>query len=763
MLTFSSAIDENTRLAIEQRIAELPAVVTGHILFTKSTLPDCASKTSLALEQVCADHKAGLLSTMLGSTLSALLKSCSDSPSLTREENVTAENFPAFQALLRKTKPSSNVIISQDPKSMDAEESPVALLQAQLPNIVKALQRQIKTRQGCFSLLMELILVLHGALATHMVQLIPGIQFSLGSNQNNINMKIDTFSCIQCLLTGHHHTVFHPQVATLVPAIISAVSDSFYKISSDNLRQELASCLPIFLERLKNEITRLTAVKALISFASSPLRIDLRCILSDSMMVLSSFLRNQLLLDTMVKNYSTTVALATLSPVLAELPPLVSETDLHIAQLTLNHRQAIPTIQTTVLPEVLKLAESAGVPGLAHSDLLALGKEGTIHKQGRANIAKCVASLVSHSEAVGVVKQFMGNLTIHCMGQIVAHLGDSVQQEFASCFPIFLERLNTEITRLTAVNPPHIDLRCIFSEGMPVLPSFLRKNQRALKLSTLLLLDTMVTNYSTSLALDTLSPVLTVMPPLVSKIDLHIAQLTLNLLTSISVNRRQTTVLSEVLMLAESPLLHGAALTALFNSVVAGVPGLAHSDLLGEKAETIHKQGRANIAKCVASLVSHSEREAVGVVKQFMENLRSNQQDYSLTFRLLAVVGETGPGADLSQLGELKPAIITVFNILSAITFEMLAAIDIFDVRLLALLLRGGVERNPGPGSDEWLPKSKRKRPQPLPVPRRRSPSISGGRSDNTPRRQYGGRGGSRGRSLNEDEEFVCICGNRYK
>ena len=102
-----------------------------------------------------------------------------------------------------------------------------------------------------------------------------------------------------------------------------------------------------------------------------------------------------------MKNYSTSLALDTLSPVLAELPPLVSETDLHIAQLTLNlltsisvsHRQAIPTIQKTVLPKVLKLADSpcfkerlshsnagllqvccvsAGVPGLAYSDLLAL-------------------------------------------------------------------------------------------------------------------------------------------------------------------------------------------------------------------------------------------------------------------------------------------------------------------------------------------------------------------------------------------------------
>ena len=84
------------------------------------------------------------------------------------------------------------------------------------------------------------------------------------------------------------------------------------------------------------------------------------------------------LLDTIVKNYSTSLALDTLSTVLAELPPLVSETDLHIAQLTLNlltsisvsHRQAIPTIQKTVLPEVLKLAESTLLQGAALTAML---------------------------------------------------------------------------------------------------------------------------------------------------------------------------------------------------------------------------------------------------------------------------------------------------------------------------------------------------------------------------------------------------------
>lgn len=47
----------------------------------------------------------------------------------------------------------------------------------------------------------------------------------------------------------------------------------------DYLQGELPTCLPIFLDRLRNEITRLTTVKALTKVAASPLRIDLRPIL----------------------------------------------------------------------------------------------------------------------------------------------------------------------------------------------------------------------------------------------------------------------------------------------------------------------------------------------------------------------------------------------------------------------------------------------------------------------------------------------------
>lgn len=47
----------------------------------------------------------------------------------------------------------------------------------------------------------------------------------------------------------------------------------------DTLSDELHVCLPIFLDRLRNEITRLTTVKALTCIASSPLRVDLNQIM----------------------------------------------------------------------------------------------------------------------------------------------------------------------------------------------------------------------------------------------------------------------------------------------------------------------------------------------------------------------------------------------------------------------------------------------------------------------------------------------------
>lgn len=59
-----------------------------------------------------------------------------------------------------------------------------------------------------------------------------------------------------------------------------------------------------------------------------------------------------------------------------------------------------------------------------------------------------------------------------------------------------------------AASPLRIDLRPILGEAIPMLGSFLRKNQRALKLSTLTLLDVLVNSYHNSMNPQLLNKVL---------------------------------------------------------------------------------------------------------------------------------------------------------------------------------------------------------------------------------------------------------------
>lgn len=98
---------------------------------------------------------------------------------------------------------------------------------------------------------------------------------------------------------------------------------------------------------------------------------------------------------------------------------------------------------------------------------------------------------------------------------------------------------------------------------MPILGSFLRKNQRALKLSTLHLLDWLIKNYHQNLYPDLLQHVIVELPPLLDESDLHIAQWTLIILKSIAqvhptalINVSKA-ILPETMNLVRSPLLQG--------------------------------------------------------------------------------------------------------------------------------------------------------------------------------------------------------------
>uniref|UniRef100_A0A8C1FFC0 Cullin-associated and neddylation-dissociated 1 n=2 Tax=Cyprinus carpio TaxID=7962 RepID=A0A8C1FFC0_CYPCA len=356
-------------------------------------------------------------------------------------------------------------------------------------------EKSVKTRQCCFNMLTELVNVLPGALAQHIPVLIPGIIFSLNDKSSSSNLKIDALSCLYVILCNHQPQVFHPHVQAIVPPVVACVGDPFYKITSeallvtqqlvkvirpldqtdafdaspyiadlfactikrlkaadidqevkeraisctgqiicnlgDSLGADLPGTLHIFLERLKNEITRLTTVKALTLIAGSPLKINLRPILGEAVPILASFLRkNQralklstlAALDILVKNYSDSVTPAMIDAVLAELAML-------------EFFQALVATGTASLGYMDLLRMLTG-PVYAQSAALT-------HKQSYYSIAKCVAALTRAcpKEGPAVVGQFIQDvknsrstdsirlLALLSLGEVGHHVDLSSQPE----------------------------------------------------------------------------------------------------------------------------------------------------------------------------------------------------------------------------------------------------------------------------------------------------------------------------------------------
>ncbi|XP_009078056.1 PREDICTED: cullin-associated NEDD8-dissociated protein 2 isoform X2 [Acanthisitta chloris] len=484
-----------------------------------------------------------------------------------REENVKADIFSAYISLLKQTLPTQSWLQVSDASGKD--DVPLTMLQNQVPNIVKALHKQlkeksIKSRQGCFSLLTELANVLPGCLADHIPALIPGIVFSLGDKSSSSNMRIDTLSFLHVLLCNHQPEVFHPHIKSLLPPVVTCIGDPFYKITSEAL---------LVTQQLVKVIRPVD------------------------------------------------------KPCTFDAKPYVKD----------------------LFPGTLKRLKAADID------------------------------------------QEVKERAISCMGQIIHNLGDHLSTDLQPTLKIFLERLKNEITRLTTVkaltliasSPLKIDLRPILGEGLPILASFLRKNQRALKLSTLTALDILVKNYSDSLKPAMIESVLTELPALITESDMHVSQVAIVFLTTLAkvypscISKISGSVLAETFQLVHSPLLQGGALNAIINFLQAlvltktapmGYPELmkqltapVYSSGPAGAALTLHKQAYHSVAKCVAALSSACPKEAPATVNQFVQDAKSPKSSPAIQVLAFLSLAEMGRSTNLSAQRELKTVILDAF------------------------------------------------------------------------------------------------------
>uniref|UniRef100_A0A3Q2V1R4 TATA-binding protein interacting (TIP20) domain-containing protein n=1 Tax=Haplochromis burtoni TaxID=8153 RepID=A0A3Q2V1R4_HAPBU len=362
-------------------------------------------------------------------------------------------------------------------------------------------EKSIKSRQGCFCLLTELAHTVPGALEEHIPALIPGIVFSLTDKSTLSTMRIDALSFFNVLLLSHPPQAFQPHMQVLLPPVIACIEDTFYKITSeallviqhlvkvmrpqgqaggfdpklfvkevfsvtmkrlkatdidqevkeraiscmghivchlgDHLRAEVQAVLAIFLERLKNEITRLTAVRTITLIAASPLKIDMSPILPEALSVLGSFLRkNQralklgtlACLTALVTHHAASIKPAALEPVLSELPTLVDESDMHVSQVSITlltgmakaYPSTLAKISSSVLPGVFRLIHSPLLQGstleaiLEYLQALVLSKTSNLsyRRQCESQLSqvcfvKTAASCALGSMAVGCLSDYL--------------------------------------------------------------------------------------------------------------------------------------------------------------------------------------------------------------------------------------------------------------------------------------------------------------------------------------------------------------------
>lgn len=286
---------------------------------------------------------------------------------------------------------------------------------------------------------------------------------------------------------------------------------------------------------------------------------------------------------------------------------------------------------------------------------------------------------------------------IICMAEIVCVFGEHMNNRHDEVFALFLERLRNEVTRLTCVKSMNkivctaksCNLGSFFPAAFPLLGGLLRQNKRNLRLNTLQLLENVCKYYSQYMSQEINEAVLlNEIVPLLSESDLHVSQLTLNVVTSMILSHKAfsdvipQTFLPEALLLIRSPLLQGSTLDSMVNFfgaiVKSSFPGLdgrelilrlTHPILVATQQSPLHRQAFNSVAKCIASIILLDEALAYAVIGQLIDQVMNPQgavpnsnPDFVQLYSLLTIA-ETGKHMNLAPIStQLREAIDHAFS-----------------------------------------------------------------------------------------------------
>ncbi|KAL0485385.1 cullin-associated NEDD8-dissociated protein [Acrasis kona] len=353
------------------------------------------------------------------------------------------------QTVTHTTLSNGEVIVNQRAEIKYIKETK-NIIMSRLKLMLK--EKSHKTRLGAFQVLKVLTVTLKGGLENYVKAILPAVTHALVEKGEQIALKLEALSFLKVFLANHSTDVIKPHLSKLSQAVYQRVNDKYYKIIAESLRvcaelvrfikstkgsaeyskysqdlfknvcdrlevqdidqdvkesaiqtaglilanlgdqlspEQSQKTLNLLLERLKNEITRLTAVRTWAVLAENKVNLEPTSTTSatDSFLYkvineLSNFLKkyNRPLrqatlntLTTFVKNYSNKIDRTSYNQIINESSSLVVDSDLYLAHLSLQLESQIiesdpklsQQVRDVVLPKLLKLLESSTLQGNA--------------------------------------------------------------------------------------------------------------------------------------------------------------------------------------------------------------------------------------------------------------------------------------------------------------------------------------------------------------------------------------------------------------
>jgi cullin-associated NEDD8-dissociated protein 1 len=347
-------------------------------------------------------------------------------------------------------------------------------------------------------------------------------------------------------------------------------------------------------------------------------------------------------------------------------------------------------------------------------------KDPTNVKDTTAYAKQIYQAVLPHFEAQDV-DQEIKKMALQTMASLFFHMGDlNLNEELQQTLKILEHRIGNEITRVSALralarmakSPIKMDLTLLDHACLGKIAQYARQQSREVRMTAIQALDALVQSVSfdaNTFGVDLTECILLEASTLVTHTDLHLAQLALNLCTSLisrlSVERYQkalfTHVYGRAIALASSPLTHGPSQKALeifLQKLVAlNLPEMSFDDVQSAlyagmdafssdgsaspkrskangssssgKEDTVStstaskKQSGLNLARCIAAIcigASNSQQEAT------VSRLASDIGASSLIHAHLALlcIGELGRRMDVASLttASLEEKIMQLFH-----------------------------------------------------------------------------------------------------